>query len=346
MRILIYIPGDFNDGWDSNVRGEGRWSLNFGHMMAKHDHEVVFFGSPGRGEVPGCTVVPQTDPLVWEPYDVYHDTTFWPTRAEEIDAKIYIHAYWSYDDISAKIRKDYGPAHFGAIATYQRYQEIPDEAKSFIKLMPFPVFEEFRWGQNNFTAPELYLNWKFAFEDVWTLKRSIVSHALMHTALDLAEEFDLTLNVLHSEHVLGGHPGVKAHLKPDLSTRLRNHPKVRFTPECAWKDTLEILERSRLVLMNFDPPVSPLPVEAIALGVVPMLSATNIFEYAGPWLFEHLADEGYYRGPAKEKLRELCSNQGAYESLLQELRLLGGGYTYPKAYPICLQALEEMLAEV
>ena len=113
----------------------------------------------------------------------------------------------------------------------------------------------------------------------------------------------------------------------------------------SWKDALDILGRSRLMLTNFDPPVSPMPVEAVALGTVPMLCLTNIFEYKGPWLFEHIPDEDYYRGPVKEQLRRLMTEEDSYNSLLAELRGLGKGYTYEESYKICIQSLDEMLAE-
>ena len=125
MKIIVYVPGDYNDGWNSNTRGEGRWSLNFAVMMAAHGHDVLCFGLPGKGQVPGCRVTTTNDPAIWgESFDIYFDTTYLPSRADEIDARVFCHAYWSFDSISAKIR-DYGPNHYGAIATYQRHSEIP-----------------------------------------------------------------------------------------------------------------------------------------------------------------------------------------------------------------------------
>ena len=242
MKILLHCPGQFDQGDDSPVRGEGRWTLGLGKMLSRQGHDVTFAGSPGRGQVPGCRVISLNDPIVYEEYDVFADSTYLPSRANEIDAKVKIAMYWSWDDIAASIREKYGKDHFVGIATYSRYASVPEDAKkTFAKLLPFPVFEDFLWDKSNAATHGLYINVKYGFEDTWTLKRSIVTHALFHTGLDLAEEFDMPLEVLHSEHVFGGIPGIKCHMKPDLEQRLKNHPLVKKTYECLGRMPLTFL---------------------------------------------------------------------------------------------------------
>lgn len=359
MRILIHVPGEFNDGMDSNVRGEGRWSLNFGHMMALHGHDVTLVGNPGRGHVPGCRVLPLGHPDMWDSWDVFHDTTYWKPRGEEIDARVHIHGYWAFDDIAQRVRQDYGPGHYTAIATYQQWAMIPDDAKAFTYLMPFPVAESIFWERSNFGRRGLYWNVKYGFEDNWDVKRSVVTHALLHIALDLAEELNEPLQILHGEHIVGGggagttwhqelrrfvNTGIRVNMRPDLVRRLTNHPMVSLIGECAWRQSLEVLAASRLMITNGDPPVSPMPVEAVALGTVPLQWTTNIFEYSGPWAFTHSANPEYYTHTVKPALRMLLTHRDVYEEVLGEFRRAAVRYTYAEAYPICANALDEMLA--
>lgn len=346
MRILVHVPGDFNDGLDSNCRGEGRWSLNFAHMMAQHGHDVVCFGSPAKGEVPGAKVVPLIHEEIWKECDVLLDTTFWPSRAEEVDAKVKIGAYWGVDSISLGFREKYGPNHFIAHATYSVFKTVPEHVKHFTYLMPFPVAERFFWERDNAQASGLYVNWKYAWEDPLSNRRNIVSSAIMHIALDLAEEFEMPLHILHAEHVFGGNPSIRCNLPPDLRRRLENHPLVCPKTECAWQAAIEILGNSRLMLVNFEPPVSPMPVEAVALGTAPMQGKTNIFEYAGPLAFDYIEEPAYYRTTVKDDLRGLCMDSDLYTEYLTVLRSLGEVYTYDKSYPVCMEALESMLQKV
>ncbi len=344
MKILFHIPGELNDGMDSYVRGEGRWSLNFAHMMGQQGHEVVCFGSPGQGEVPGCRVVGLNDPILFETeWDVLADSTWLASRAAEIDAKVNLGLYWGFDGVAAAFRQKHGRDHWVGLATTQQYSRIPESVKDFVKLVPCPIAREIQWEHSNALAPNLFVSWKWAFEDAWEARRSIMSHRLLHIALDLAEEFDLRLHIFHAEHVFGGYPGVKVNMRPDLAERLRTHSKVIAHPRAPWRDAMEILASSRLAIMNFEPPISPMPVEAAAFGTIPMQEKTNIFEIDGPYIFNYIADESYIETYIRPRLHELCSQPETYNALLAEMREHARLYTYAEAYPVCLRSLEEML---
>lgn len=342
MKLLFHIPGDFSAGIDSDVRGEGRWSLNVAQLFAADGHDVVCCGAPGTGNVPGCEVVPLGDPLMYEEYDVFADSTYWPTRAEEIDAKVLVAMYWGWDDIAASIRTKYGRDHFVGLATMQQYRRIPDEAKTFAKLFPCPIAKEFS-KYSNANASNLFQSWKWAFEDPFSNRRSIVSHKLMHIALDLAEEYGLDYHIFHADHVFGGTPGVKAHMKPDLAERLNNSDRVFRHAHAPWTEAQSILASSRLMISNFEPPISPMPVEAVAYGTIPTQEKTNIFEIDGPYIFDYVADEDYLANYLKERLRELCDQPETYNGILSDLRQKATLYTHAEAYASCLAALEEML---
>lgn len=50
MRIYVVSPGVFNEGFNSALRGEGRWLLGISEVFASTGHEVVVFGESPLAE--------------------------------------------------------------------------------------------------------------------------------------------------------------------------------------------------------------------------------------------------------------------------------------------------------
>lgn len=352
MRFLIHVPGHFSHGLGSPCRGEGRWSLNLAQVLAQHGHEVTCIGWPGQGEVPGCRVAALDNRDVERySFDVLHDTT-WADDRLRYKADLYIHAYWSVDGKWTTLRDDYDFRHWCAYATLQVIPQVLTHPDGIVgRLMPFPAVEEFQ-TKDNFGAPGIFWDVKYGFEDGFEVKRNIVSHAMLTLALDLAEEFGLELYVLHKEHVFGGfcQGPVRSNLLPDLRDRLLKSPCVHLFDEFPNKqDVITLLAQSRLMVTNADPPISPMPIEAIAVGCVPLQWETSIFREA-PWrlgqALPHTGSFGIVYDRAKEVAVNLLNNSRHYSNTLDTYREAAKPYLYENAYRVSMESVLDMQARI
>lgn len=350
MRWVIHAPGSLSHGFGSPCRGEGRWSLNLAHVLAQHGHEVVCVGRPGIGEVPGCKVTSLDDKSVenWKA-DVVFDTT-WADDRLRYKADLYIHAYWAVDEKWTTLREDYDARHWCAYATLQVIPQVLTHPDGIVgRLMPFPAVETFR-AKDNFDAPGIFWDVKYGFEDGFEVKRNIISHAMLENALDLAEEFGLILYVLHKEHVFGGYcqGPVRSNLNPELGRRLLTSPNVKLFEELPnISDVYEFLGQSRLMVTNGDPPISPMPIEAVSVGCIPIQWEVSIFRDA-PWrmgqAIRHIADREYLSGEVKNGMRRLLSDRTIYTNTLDAYREAAKPYLYENAYRTSMESVFDMLA--
>lgn len=105
MRVLVMCPGSFAHGGkitglNSPERGEGRWAMNYAHMLALAGHEVyAASGGVGRAQRQmGVTLIDQGSVTNYGNFDLFIDAAWWDNKEITVTAKKYVALKWSPED--------------------------------------------------------------------------------------------------------------------------------------------------------------------------------------------------------------------------------------------------------
>jgi len=157
MKIAIMCPGSFTNGLDSAERGESRWAQNYAKMLAKAGHEV-FAASMGIPEPKvhyGVKLILETQCHLFEPFDIYMDSSWWKDKVPKARAKKYVCLKWALETYLQEM--DY-PDNFYLGYPYPSHAKYFSRFKNADRAFPLPTcfgdtFEAPKWGNEKLFLP-------------------------------------------------------------------------------------------------------------------------------------------------------------------------------------------------
>lgn len=370
--FCIHVPGMFNDGLNSLVRGEGRWTMSIGRLLAERGHRVSLIGNPGWGSVPECKVIPWWDyKTIFESnYNFYLDSSWYNAVAPRncsIPSEVYVRCFWGVDDQYDTIRKFYDNRHWCAYPTLEVWSHLKDHKNSKYGLfLPMPIIKTIS-NNDNFNGDFIIWPLKnpFEFEHMTAL-----AEFLFNLMLVLARKYKLKPIILFSDCL--DHDHKWGPLTPPYITNLLRKAKeegtvmeeggVKFLDTFVGRlygdgapheHLLGLLSRSKLMLTNGDPPASPMYAEAVAQGCVPLVWGPSLFNTAPEELGVSLKkqhtetfDRVYCEDVLQPTITKMLEDKDFYTLILSRFKKEAEVYLEEKTYNIIINNLTEVLQRV
>lgn len=373
-KFCLHVPGEFNDGLNSLVRGEGRWTMKMGYVLAQHGHDVTLVGTPGRGSIPGCKIATWNDyhRLVhYGPYNFFIDSCWYKAIAPRncgIPAEVYLRCFWGVDEQYDTIRQDYYDyRHWASYPTKEVWYHLKNHKNAkYARFLPTPMVESVK-NISNFDKNFIFWPLKNPFEFKHMIK---LAEYMFNLMLEMSRKHNLKPVILFSDCIdpqsqwgplTPGYIG-------DIIKRAKRNGAQKTENGVSFLDTeigyifsggvphsflMSLLSRSKLMITNGDPPASPIYVESVSEGCLPLVWGQALFsdvpEKEGVALVKQLSDTfdlDYCDRKIKPLVDRFLSDSLFYEDILGKFQAEARAYEHETACNILMDSFTELLTRV